>query len=88
MTAFDPQHNVFPFSLKQQLSGSTGLHRRQILRQLLNPDITIAVDHIAAAIIIQQQARVMVKPRDHRTLPCSLLNILCPVNIELVHVIG
>ncbi|MNW64593.1 hypothetical protein D3C74_428890 [compost metagenome] len=65
MTAFDPQPNVFPFSFKQQLTGSAGLHPRQIRCQLLDPDIAIAVDHIAAAIVIQEQARVMVKPRDH-----------------------
>ncbi|MNI42970.1 hypothetical protein D3C73_972860 [compost metagenome] len=30
----------------------------------------------------------MVKPRNDRTLPCSLFNIFRSVDIELVHIIG
>ncbi|MNC39549.1 hypothetical protein D3C75_882160 [compost metagenome] len=65
MTAFNPQPDAIPFALEQQLSGSAGLHSRKIFRQLLNPNIAVPVDHIVAAVVIQQQTRVMVKPRDH-----------------------
>lgn len=88
MTTLDPQTNVCPFAFEQQLIDSTWLHSRKIFRQLLNTDTTITVDHIILAIVIQQQTRVMVKPRYHRTLPYSVFNILRAVDIEPVHIIG
>ncbi|MNP70814.1 hypothetical protein D3C76_1670970 [compost metagenome] len=62
MTAFNPQPHACPFALKQQLIGPARLHSAKVLRQLFDPDIAIAVKDIIAAVVIQQQGRIMVKP--------------------------